>query len=104
MCTALHGTKPKDFKLIKESKNYHNIYCKIYTFPSRTPKCYYIWLVNGKCRAKSLEDAVFEKFKGSCVVRIVHAFSGKTKDITICADEILNYNSKKSYFDEFPEE
>ena len=37
-------------------------------------------------------------------MRIIHAFSGKTKGITICADEIMNYNSKKSYSDEFPKE
>ena len=60
--------------------------------------------MSGKRRVKPLEDAAFEKFKGSCVVRIVHMFSGKTKSITICADEIINYNSKKSYFNEFPEE
>ena len=50
-----------------------------------------------------LNDAAFEKFKGSCVVRIIQAFSGETKGITICADEITNYDSKKSHFDEFPE-
>ena len=32
--TALPCTKPEDFKLIKESKNYCNVYCKIYTYPS----------------------------------------------------------------------
>ena len=57
-----------------------------------------------KCRSKPLEESVFEKFKGSCVVQIIHAFSGKTCDISICADEIINYESKKSYYDEFPEE
>ena len=96
--TALPCTKREDFKLIKESQHYHNVYCKIYTYPSGAPKCYYSELVDGKHRSKPLEDAAFEKFKGSCVVRIVHAFSGKTKGIIICADEILNYNSKKSYF------
>ena len=102
--TALPLTSPEDFKLIKQSKNYREIYCKIYTYRSGTPKCRYSELINGKHRVKPLEDAAFEKFKGSCIVRIVHAFSGKTKGITICADEILNYSSKKSYFDEFPEE
>ena len=29
---------------------------------------------------------------------------GKTKGITICTDEIINYDSHESYFDEFPEE
>ena len=38
---------------------------------------------NRKCRVKPLEDAAFEKFKGSCIVRIIHAFFGKTKGITI---------------------
>ena len=102
--SALPLTKPEDFKLIKESKNYCNVYYKIYTYPSGTPKCLYSELVSGKRRVKPLEDAAFEKFKGSCVVRIVYAFSGKTKGITICADEIINYDSKKSYYDEFPEE
>ena len=101
---ALPCTKPKDFKLIKESKNYHNVYCKIYMHYSGTPKCYYSELVNSCRRTKPLEDAAFENFKGSCIVRIIHAFSGKTKSITICADEIINYDSQESYFDEFPEE
>ena len=98
---VLPCTKPEDFKLIKESKNYHNVYCKIYTFPSGKPKCYYSELVSGKRSTKPLEDVAFENFKGSCIVRTL---SGKTKGITICTDEILNYNSYKSYFDEFPEE
>ena len=92
-------TKPEDFKLIKESKNYRNVYSKIYnTYPSGTPKCLYSELVSGKRRSKPLEDAAFEKFKGSYVVRIIHAFSGKTKGITVCADEVINYDSKKSCY------
>ena len=101
---ALPLTKPEDFKLIKESKNYRNVYCKIYTYPSGTPECLYSEIVSGKRRVKLLEDAAFEKFKGSCIVRIIHAFSGKTKGISICADEIINYDSKKSCYDEFPED
>ena len=96
-------TKPEDFKLIKESKNYCNIYCKIYTHYSGTPRCLYSELVSAKRRVKPLEDAAFEKFKSSCIVRIIHAFSGKTKGISNCADEIKNYDSKKLYYDEFPE-
>ena len=102
--SVLPNTKPGNFKLIRESKNYRNIYCKVYTYPSGVPKCYCSELINSKRRTKPLEDAAFEKFKGSCIERIVHAFSGKTKGITICADEILNYDSKKSYFDEYPKE
>ena len=82
---------------------YKNIYCKIYTNPSGVPKCLYSELVDGKRKCKPLEDVSFEKFKGSCIVRIIHAFSGKTKGISICADEIINYDSRKSYFNEFPE-
>ena len=102
--TVLPHTKPEDFKLIKESKNYRNNYCKIYMNPSGKPKCLYSELINSKCRVQPLEDSVFEKFKGSCIVRIIHTFSGKTKGISICANEIINYDSKESYFDEFPEE
>ena len=59
---ALLLTKPEDFKLIKESKNYLNVYCKIYTYPSGTPKCLYSEIVSSKLRVKPLEDAAFEKF------------------------------------------
>ena len=38
---ALPCKKPEDFKLIKENKNYCNVYCKIYTYPSGIPKCLY---------------------------------------------------------------
>ena len=71
---------------------------------SGTPKCISSELVSGCHRVNPIEDAAFEKFKGSCIVRIIHAFSGKTKGITICADEIINYDSKKSYYNAFPEE
>ena len=100
---ALPCTKTKDFKLIKESKNYRNIYCKIYMHYSGTPECYYSELVNGHHRTKPLEDVAFENFKGSCIVRIIHTFSGKTKGITICTDEIIKCDSRESYFNEFPE-
>ena len=101
---SICSAKPEDFKLIKESKNYRNVYCKIYMNPSGKPKCLYSELRNCKRRFKSLEDSVFEKFMNSCVLRIIQAFYGKTKDISICVDEIINYDSKESYFDEFPEE
>ena len=101
---AMPSCKPEDFQLIKESKNYRNVCCKIYMNSSEKPKCLYSELIDGKRSVKPLEDSVFEKFKGSCIVRIIHAFSGKTKGISICADEIINYDLKVSYFDEFPEE
>ena len=56
---ALPCTKPEDFKVFKESKNYCNIYCKIYMHPSGSPKCYYSEWVNGCHRTKPLEDAAF---------------------------------------------
>ena len=49
---ALPHTKPEDFKLIKESKNYRNVYCKIYMNPSGKPKCLYSELIDGKHRVK----------------------------------------------------
>ena len=62
----------------------------------RTPTTgLYSELMSGKRRVKPLEDAAFEQFKGSCVVRIIHAFSGKIKGISICTDEIMNYDSNK---------
>ena len=76
---ALPRTKPEYFKLIKESKNYRNVYCKIDTNYSGKPKCFYSELIDSKHRVKPLEDLVFEKFKGCCIVRIIHAFSGKPR-------------------------
>ena len=49
--TALPGTNREDFKLIKESKNYRKVYCKIYTYLSGTPKCIYSELVSGHRRS-----------------------------------------------------
>ena len=66
--TTLPRTKPENFKLIKENKNCRNVYCKIHMNPSGKPKCLYSELISGKRRVKPLEDSVFEKFKGSCVV------------------------------------
>ena len=43
----------------------------------------------------------YETLRRECVVRIIHVFSGKTKGISICTDEIINYDSKRSYYDEF---
>ena len=65
---ALPCTKPEDFKLIKESKNYRNVYCKIYMHYNGSPKCYYSVLVNDHSRTKPLGDVAFENFKGSCFV------------------------------------
>ena len=101
--TAFCSSKPEDFKLIKESKNYRNVYFKIYMNSSDKPKRLYSELVDGKRKNKPLEDTTFEKLKGSYIVRVIHAFSVKTKGISICADEIINFEPQKSYFDEFPE-
>ena len=53
--TALPRTKPEDFMLIKESKNYRNVYCKIYMNSVEKPKCLNSELIDGKHRVKSLE-------------------------------------------------
>ena len=37
--TAIPSSKPEDFKLIKESKNYENVYRKIYMNSTEKPKC-----------------------------------------------------------------
>ena len=62
--TSFCSSKPEDFKLIKESKNYRNVYCKIYINSSDKAKCLYSELTDGKQKHKPLEDAIFEKFKG----------------------------------------
>ena len=41
------------------------------------PNAYTQELRDGRRRYGRLEDMAFEKFKGSCIVKIVHAFSGK---------------------------
>ena len=46
-----------------------------------------------------LDNLVDENFTGSCIVKVLHAFIGGTKTITISVEEILIRSmQKESYF------
>ena len=53
------GSNPKDFKLIKESKGYKKVYCKVLTTYSGEPRCLYSELLDGKHRHKEFVDSIY---------------------------------------------
>ena len=55
-CKRLDG-KPENYRLIKESKGYKNIYCKVPTIYSGEIRCLYSEMVDGKrCRRKFIDS------------------------------------------------
>ena len=103
LASTVLPAKRQDLKLIKRSERYSNIYCKIYANGDGHSRCYYSELIDGKHKTKRLEDAPFYEFERKCTLRVSHAICGKTKGITLSISEVLNYNSRKSYFDEYSE-
>ena len=68
----INGLGKKDeFKIIKNS---NKIYCRIYHMADSHPKCHYTELVDGKKVTGKLKDTPFDKFKGKCLIEILHAF------------------------------
>ena len=91
--------KPKDFKLIKDSKVGRSVYTKIYVRKSGKAKC----RVSLKSHKNTIpiEELMDENFKGSCILKLYHAYLGSTKSIMLLVEEILikKMNTMESYFD-----
>ena len=92
--------KPEGLKLVKDSKVGKAVYVKIYTRFGKA-RC----LITNKSGDKSkltLDDLVGEKFNGSYIIKLYHAFVGSNKSITFSIGEILvkEMKSRKSFFDE----
>ena len=98
---------PNSFELVKSGKHGQNVYAKIYTSTSGKAKCKVSGLVEMVDNSKKrviipLEELVDESFKGSCILRLHHAYVGSTKSISLSAKEILltNRETSSSYFDD----
>ena len=101
----LNGKKLKaeDFDLVKDSKSGRSVYAKIYTRKSGKVKCH-LSLASPK-NTTNIEELVDENFKGSCIVKLYHAYLGSTRSITLSVEEIFakEITTMESYFDESDE-
>ena len=97
----LNGKKLKseDFELVRDSKVGRPVYAKIYMRKSGKAKCR-VSLKSPK-NMIPIEELVDENFKGSCILKLYHAYLGLTKSITLSVEEILvkKINPMDSYFD-----
>ena len=92
---------PDSFELVKSSKHGQNIYAKIYTRTSGKAKCKVSGLVEMADDSKQrvsipLEELIDESFKGSCILRLYHAYVGSTKSISLSVEEILTTDRETS--------
>ena len=91
--------KPEDFELIKDNKSGRSVYAKTKSRKSGKAK-YRISL--GSPNTIPIEDLMDKNFKGSCILKLYHAYLGSTRSITLSVEEILvkEMNTMESYFDE----
>ena len=97
--TRLDG-RPENYRLIKESKGYENVCCKVPTTYPGEVRCLYSKMVDGKRCRKKFIDSIHTPFNGSCIIRVAHTFRGNTTGLMIYVEEIINCDEQKSYFDE----
>ena len=92
--------KPDDFDLVKENKSGRSIYPKVYCKKSGMAKSR-ISLGSTK-NTINIDELVDENFKGSCVLKLYHAYLGVTKLITLSIEEIFvcEMSKMESYFSE----
>ena len=92
--------KPEDFELVKDSKVGRSVYTKIYKRKSGKVKCR-ISLKSPK-NTIPIDELVDENFKGSCILKLYHAYLGSTKSLTLSVEEILvkEMDTMESYFDD----
>ena len=89
--------RTQDFKLVRENKYGSTLFAKIYLKKSGKPSCL---ISKGKSKEViELDDLVDENFSGSCIIKVLHAFIGGTKSISISVEEILVRSmQRESYF------
>ena len=92
--------KPEDFELVKDSKVGRSVYRKIYTKKSGKVKCRIS--IRPPKNTIPIDELVDENFKGSCILRLYHAYLGSVKSIMLSAEEILvrDMGTMESYFDD----
>ena len=93
-----HTVTPEDFELVKENKYGCSVFAKIYLRKSGKAKCRV-----SKGSYKNLieiDELVDENFKGSCILKVYHAYIGSSKYISLSVEEILvrEVDRKEFYF------
>ena len=98
---------PNSFELVKLGNHGQNVYAKIYTKTSGKAKCKVLGLVEMADDPKKRvpipsDELIDESFKGSCILRLYHAYVGSTKSISLSVEEILatDRETNSSYFDD----
>ena len=90
--------KPEDFDLVKDNRSGRAVYAKIYSRKSGKTKCR---ISPGSPKNTiNIEELVDENIKGSCFVKLYHAYLGSTRSITLSVEEILvrEMTTIESYF------
>ena len=97
--------KPEDFELMRDNRSGRSVYAKIYSKRLGKAKCR---ISQGSYKnVMGVEELVYEKFEGSCILRIYQAYVGSCKSISLSVEEILarKIGISESYFaDESDEE
>ena len=75
--------RPENYRLIKESKGYKNVYCKVPTTYSGEIRCLYSEKVDSKRHRRKFIDSIHTPFNSSCIMRIAHAFRGNMTGLMI---------------------
>ena len=94
-----HTFTPENFELVKENKYGCSVFAKIYYLRK-----------SGKARCRisrgshknliEIDELVDENFRGSCILKIYHAYIGSSKSISLSVEEVLvrEVDKKESYF------
>ena len=92
--------KPEDFDLVNDSKSGRAVYAKIYSRKSGKAKCRIS--LGSPNNTINIEELVDENFKGSCILKLYHAYLGSTRSITLSVEEIFvkEMSTMESYFSE----
>ena len=103
-----HTITPEDFELVEENKYGCSILVKVYLRKSGKVKCR---ISKGSYKNLiEIDELVDKNFKGSCILKVYHAYIGSSTSTSLSVEEILvrEVDRKGSYFtdeiDEIDEE
>ena len=89
---------PENFELVIENKYGCSVFAKIYCNKSGKIKC----RISEGCYKNliKIDELIDENFKGSCILKVYHAYIGSRKSISLSVQEILakDVERKESYF------
>ena len=99
-----HTVTPESFELVKENKYGCSVFAKIYLRKSGKTRCRI-----SRSSYKNLieiDELVDENFRGSCILKVCHAYIGSSKSISLSVEEILvrEVDRKEFYFADQREE